>query len=159
MPSFHLTSRLLAPAGRVWAHATDMEGVNFELAPLLRMTYPKGPRSLEGREVPLGAPLFRSVILLFGVLPIDYDDVTFESLETGRRFVERSPTMSQRVWRHERTVESVGEGCSVRDRITFEPRLPGMGAVLAPALQLLFRNRHRKLVQRFGGEAGVIQRG
>ena len=51
----------------------------------------------------LGERLFRSWILLFGVLPIDYDDITLVSIEPGRGFHERSSMLSMRVWEHERT--------------------------------------------------------
>ncbi|MFT3766640.1 MAG: hypothetical protein QM820_14165 [Minicystis sp.] len=159
MPSFQLTSHLRAPAERVWAHATSMAGVNHELAPLLRMTHPAHLTSLEGHDAPLGKPLFRSVILLFGVLPIDFDDVTFESLEPGRRFVERSRTLSQHVWRHERTVEPEEGGCRVTDRVTFEPKIVLAAGALTILLRMVFANRHIRLVKMFGGWAEDIQRG
>jgi ligand-binding SRPBCC domain-containing protein len=159
MPSFSIASTLHAPHDRVWAHATSMAGVNQELWPLLRMTYPADRAEIGGQAVPLGTPLFRSVVLLFGVLPIDYDQITFEALDPGRRFVESSRTMSQRVWRHERTVDPVGGGCTVTDRVTFVPKVAAMGSLLLPALGLLFANRHRRLTRRFGGDPGVVRRG
>ena len=33
-------------------------------------------------------------------MPIDYDDLTFIELEPVRRFLERSPMLSQREWQH-----------------------------------------------------------
>jgi len=159
MPSFSIASTLHASAARVWAHATSMAGANHELLPLMRMTYPADRAEIGGQEVPLGVPLFRSIVLLFGVLPIDYDEVTFEALEPGRRFVESSRTMSQRVWRHERTVDPVGDGCTVTDRVTFVPKVAAMGSLLLPALGLLFAHRHRRLARRFGGDPGAVIRG
>jgi ligand-binding SRPBCC domain-containing protein len=159
MPSFAIASTLHASAAQVWAHATSMAGVNDELGPLMRMTYPADRAEIGGQVVPLGTPLFRSIILLFGVLPIDYDEITFEALEPGRRFVESSRTMSQRVWRHERTVDPVGDGCTVTDRVTFVPKVAAMERLLLPALSLLFAHRHWRLIRRFGGELGVVHRG
>jgi ligand-binding SRPBCC domain-containing protein len=152
VPSFQIASRLCAPPERVWAHATSMAGINHELAPLLRMTHPPEMTTLGDLSPPLGTPLFRSIILLFGVLPIDFDDVTLEAIEPGRGFRERSRTLSQREWIHERSCEPVEGGVRVTDRITFEPRVSGAATLLAPLLHLVFRNRHRKLVGLFGGE-------
>ncbi len=101
---------------------------------------------------PLGTPLFRSIILLFGVLPIDLDDVTLETIEPGRGFRERSRTLSQREWIHERSCEPVEGGVRVTDRITFEPKISSAAVILAPLLHLVFRNRHRKLLGLFSGE-------
>lgn len=146
---FELRSRLAAPADVVWFHATSMRGVNAELFPLVRMTHPRGLDSLAQREVPLGTRVFRSWILLAGIVPIDYDDLTFVALEPGR-FLERSPMLTQRAWEHERRVEPSGTGCLVTDRIRSEPRV----AALAPAFRLVFRLafalRHRNLRRRFG---------
>lgn len=157
MPSFRIASHLRAPPERVWAHATSMAGINHELAPLLRMTHPPGTTALGDLSPPLGTPLFRSVILLFGLVPIDFDDVTLESIEPGRGFRECSRTLSQRRWIHERSLEPVAGGVRVEDRITFEPKIPGSGAILAPLLHVLFRNRHRKLVGLFGGEVEELR--
>jgi ligand-binding SRPBCC domain-containing protein len=153
---FHVTSRLDAPPDRVWRHATSMAGVNLELAPLMRMTHPPELTELGEQTVPLGEPLFRSIILLFGVLPIDYDDVTFAALSPGKSFREDSRMLSMRRWIHERSVEAAPGGATLTDRITFELKVPGVGGVLARLLGLVFRNRHRNLVRLFGGEQGAV---
>jgi hypothetical protein len=129
-----------------------MAGINHELAPLLRMTHPRDLDALGDRTPPLGEPLFRSVILLFGVIPIDVDDVALDALEPGRGFRERSRVWSQRTWIHERFLDPVPEGARLVDRITFEPRIRAMAPLLAPLLHLVFKNRHRKLCALFGGE-------
>ncbi len=87
-------------------------------------------------------------MLLFGVLPFDYDDLTLVSVEPGRGFHERSSMLSMRVWEHKRTIEPAGEmACVVRDRLGFEPRLP---LPLGFVVRALFRHRHRRLARRFG---------
>lgn len=119
---FEIRSRLAADAGTVWAHASSLEGVNRELRPLCRMTYPAHARVLTEETVPLGQRLFRSWILLGGVLPVDYDDLVLAELEPGRRFLERSTLASQRLWEHERTLTEVAGGVELADRLRFEPR-------------------------------------
>lgn len=144
MPELSITSALAAPPERVWAHATSPVGVNRELAPWLRMTFPAGTADLaEGWEP--GRRHFRSWILLLGILPVEYDDLTIVELEPGRRFLERSPLLTQRVWEHERTVEPTPGGCRLTDRVRFEPRIPALGAAQGAIFRLVFRWRHRRL--------------
>jgi ligand-binding SRPBCC domain-containing protein len=143
-------SVLAAPPEEVWERVSTFEGINDELGPLLRMTAPARVRSLDPADVVLGERLFRSWVLLFGVLPIDYDDLTLIALEPGRGFHERSRMLSMRVWEHERTLEPDGAGCLVRDRLSFEPRLPGMGPLLERIVRATFAHRHGRLRRRFG---------
>ena len=129
--------------------ATSMRGVNRELFPLARMTYPRGLAVLEPGRVPLGTRAFRSWILALGALPIDYDDLTFVALEPCR-FLERSPMLTQREWRHERVVEPAPGGSIVTDRIRLVPRLAALGPLFALVFRLAFRLRHRNLRRIFG---------
>jgi ligand-binding SRPBCC domain-containing protein len=149
-----VASRLEAPAATVWERASSFEGVNHELMPLMRMTAPPEVRRLDPSEVRLGERICRSWIFLFGVIPVDYDDIVLVELEPGRGFHERSTMLSMRSWEHERWIEPAGEGaCTIRDRLTFEPRLPLPGRALQPVVRALFRHRHRRLRGRFGGAA------
>lgn len=146
--SFEVSSELAADAATVWAHAVSARGVNRELAPLARMTLPRDG-SLFAPDVVLGERLFRSWILLGRFLPVDYDDVTIVELEPGRRFLERSPMLSQRLWEHERIVEPSGAGCRVVDRIEHEPKIGLLGPVYAAVFKASFRLRHRNLRRLF----------
>jgi hypothetical protein len=129
------------------------EGINAELGPLLRMTVPRGAESLDLDTVEPG-PLGRSWILLFGLVPIDYDEIGLERIDRGRGFLERSRMLSQRLWEHERTIEPGGDGaCTIVDRVAWEPRLPLPGGLLRPLFRAFFRHRHRQLQRHFGGEA------
>ena len=67
--SLRFSSQLAAPAGEVWATVFTMRGVNAELMPLIRMSYPAeaDTRSLE--SAPTGELLFHSYLLLFGERP------------------------------------------------------------------------------------------
>ncbi len=135
----------------VWARVSTIAGVNDELMPLARMTCPRryaGMR-LDPAVVPLRERAFRSWILLFGVLPIDFDDLTFVRIEPPRGFLENSPMLSQRLWVHERTLQPVAGGCRVTDRIQFESRLPGLDRVLLPLFRFFFGHRHRRLGRYF----------
>ena len=134
----------------VWERVSTFEGVNHELRPLMRMTAPASVRALDPSDVVLGERIFRSWVLLFGVLPIDFDDLTLVRLEPGRGFHERSRMLSMRVWEHERTLEPSGTGCRIRDRLSFEPRLPGMGPLLERFIRATFAHRHRRLRRQFG---------
>ncbi len=43
-------------------------------------------------------------------------------LDEGAGFVEQSPMKSMSLWRHERRIAASAGGCSVTDRLLFEPR-------------------------------------
>jgi ligand-binding SRPBCC domain-containing protein len=144
-------SLLAASPDAIWSRVSTFEGVNDELRPLMRMTAPARVRALDPSQVVLGARIFRSWVLLFGVIPIDYDDLTLIALEPGRGFHERSQMLSMRVWEHERTLDPTGDQATrVSDRLSFEPRLPGSGPLLERIIRATFRHRHRRLRRRFG---------
>jgi hypothetical protein len=147
---FRIGSSLRATPEAVWERAMSAEGINAELGPLLRMTTPRGLESLDLQALGPG-PLGRSWLLLFGVIPIDYDEIGLERIEPGRGFLERSRMLSQRLWEHERTIEPGGEGTTIVDRLAWEPRLPLPGRLLAPLIAAVFRHRHRQLQRHFGG--------
>ena len=145
---FSFSSDLRAPLEEVWSHATDMRGVNREFFPLVRMTCPVPDGRLPSPP-PLGQRLFRSWILLFGLLPIDYDDLTFAEFDSGRRFLERSALFSQKQWVHERTLTPTAMGCRVTDSVRFIPRLRPFASLHLAVFRLAFRWRHRNLRRLF----------
>jgi hypothetical protein len=149
---FRISSSLRAEPAAVWERAMSAEGINSELGPLLRMTVPRGLDTLDLHSLQPGR-LGRSWILLFGVLPVDYDDIGLERIEAGRGFLERSTMLSQRLWEHERTIEPGGEGSTIVDRVAWEPRLPLPASWLRPLFAATFRHRHRRLRRHFGGSA------
>ena len=145
---FSFSSELRASPEDVWSHATHMQGANREFFPLVRMTWPGGDGRLPS-EPPLGQRLFRSWILLFGLLPIDYDDLSIAEFEPGRRFLERSVMLSQRQWVHERIVTPTETGCRLTDSVRFIPRLRPLGALQLGIFRLAFRLRHWNLRRLF----------
>ena len=151
-PDVEQSSLVPAPAAKVWERAVTPEGINHELAPLMRMTMPRRLRGMTIDDAPTGETLGRSWILLFGVIPMDWDDLQLAELEPGRRFLERSSMLSMRVWQHERIVDPDGPAAaSVTDRLTFELRrplawIPGSHALAVAIVARLFARRHRRLI-------------
>ena len=99
----------------------------------------------------LGERIFRSWVLLFGVLPIDFDDLTLIALEHGRGFHERSRMLSMRVWEHERALEPVARVAAGFSIASPSSRgYPASDRCLSASSVLTFRNRHRRLRRQFG---------
>ena len=142
---FEVSSLVPAPPEQVWERVITPAGINHELRPWMRMTVPRGFEALDPEHVEMGVPIGRSWVLFFGLLPFEYDDVTLVELEPGRRFLERSPMLSQRTWQHERVVEPAQGGSRVTDRIRMEPRLGIPGKPQVPIFRAVFRHRHRRL--------------
>ncbi len=123
------------------------------------MTMPPGlrGRSVEEAGELLDQPLGKAWLLLFGVLPVEYDDMRIVALESGRSFHEKSRMLTFSSWEHERSVIPIRAGvCEVRDRLTFVPRkLAGHRVVPGLAQRLvafLFRHRHRRLATWAAGQ-------
>jgi ligand-binding SRPBCC domain-containing protein len=146
-----------APADRVWQRVVTPEGINDELRPWMTMSMPRGGKSLTIDNVPVGEPLGRSWLRLFGVLPFDYDQLTIAALEPGRSFREESTMLSMSCWQHERSVipsdtdREADSKTVVRDRITFvlRPGLRFATPMVAAGLRSLFAHRHRRLQRYF----------
>jgi ligand-binding SRPBCC domain-containing protein len=145
-----------APTEQVWERVVTPEGINDELRPWMTMSMPHGAESLTIDNVPIGTPIGRSWLRLFGVVPFDYDHLSIAELEPGRGFREESTMLSMRQWRHERSVAPEGDGKTVvRDRITFRMRalLRPATPVVAAGLRALFGHRHRRLQRHFSPNA------
>jgi len=141
-----------APVDRVWARVVTPEGINDELRPWMTMSMPRGAEDLTVDTVPVGTPVGRCWMRLFGVLPFDYDDLMIAELWPGRGFDEQSTMMSMRSWRHERTLEPDGDAKTVvRDRLTFELRTPlrVLTPVIGAGVGALFSHRQRRLQRHF----------
>jgi ligand-binding SRPBCC domain-containing protein len=141
-----------APADQVWARVVTPEGINDEVRPWMTMSMPRGAESLTVDNVPIGEPVGRAWLRLFGVVPFDYDRLTIAELVRGRSFDEQSTMMSMRRWRHERSVSPDGNGKAVvHDRITFQLRAPlrPLTPIVAASLRALFGHRHRRLQRHF----------
>jgi hypothetical protein len=144
------TDRLAAEPRRVWDRVCTMRGVNEELMPLMRMTFPAAARDAGLADAPTGTFLFHSWLLLGGVLPVDRHNLRLTSVKPGRGFVEDSVSWTQRAWRHERTIEEAAGGCAITDRLTFRPRISVAGPLAAWIIRRLFEHRHARLRDTFG---------
>ena len=113
------SSDVAAPIDAVWTRVVSPEGINDEMRPWMTMTMPKSAAALTVDTVPLGVPLGRAWLRLFGVLPFDHDSLCIESVEPGRAFHERSTMLSMSTWWHDRTLTPVS------DTETSTPSLPG----------------------------------
>jgi ligand-binding SRPBCC domain-containing protein len=141
-----------AAAEAVWQRVVSPDGINDELRPVMTMSMPRGAESLTIDNVPVGVPIGRAWLRLFGVLPFDYDWLTIAELEPGRRFREESTMLSMSLWHHQRTVTPDGAKASVvHDRVSFRLRagLRLSTPLVAAGLGGLFSHRHRRLQRHF----------
>jgi hypothetical protein len=146
--------RLAVDPERLWREVCTLEGVNRELAPLLRMTAPPGLEGASIDELRPGVPAGRSWLLLGGVVPVDYDDLCLVEIEP-RRFFERSRMLTIDPWEHERSVAPAGANALLRDRLRFELRrplaaIPGSDRLARAVVAFIFRHRHRRLAKLYG---------
>ena len=140
-----------ASAAAVWERVIHPDGINDEMRPWITMRLPCGASGLTVETIPVGQPIGRAWLRLFGLIPFDFDHLTVVELEAGVRFLERSTMLSMRRWEHERTLTPVAGGTQVHDRVTLQPRLPipGLGALLARVVDAFFKHRHRRLQKYF----------
>ena len=149
-----VSSVVNADAARVWRDALRFDKINDELMPLLKMTSPRdwSERTLD--QVQPGQRLFRSWLLLFGLIPIDYDDICIAQIGPGYRFLERSQMMSASTWEHERIViDELPGTCRITDRVRFTARSAPLGTVLRWFVPRVFAHRHDQLKARYRGTA------
>jgi len=141
-------SILKASPETVWNWVSSGTGINKELCPILQMSSLSEVNTTNIDKITLDKPLCRSWLLLFGLIPIGYSDLTLIEFYPGRGFIEQSPMLSMKVWRHERIIEPLETGSKIRDILIFEPRfLPN---VTFRFVRFLFRNRHKVLKAEFG---------
>ena len=149
---FMMVSDLTASVDVVWRSVSTIEGVNIELAPLARMTYPAEMAGVRFQDVPVGQPLFTSVILFLGIIPFDRHHLRLESIEAPNGFHEHSQSLVQQHWIHRRSLTPVEQGCRITDHIQFVPRLWPLGYLLLIPFRIVFWNRHRNLRRIFNGD-------
>lgn len=137
-----------APREVVWARVASVEGIDHELRPWLSMTLPRGTAGLDVHTLPVGVPLGKAWIRLFGLVPVDYDDLMVVALDPGHRFHEVSRMLSATHWEHERTLTARPDGTThVLDRLTVVPRLGVTRPLVRRLVRALFTHRHRRLAR------------
>ena len=144
-----IQSKVNADKQALWQHVTQMQNVNYELLPIVRMTYPNNRAALNSADVPLHTPLFTSVLLLFSIIPIDLHHLAFDKIDDGNAFYENSTTLTHKYWKHTRTLTATDGGTIVKDEVTFQPRLGLLGHLFLPVYKGVFAHRHRRLAKLF----------
>jgi len=142
------SSVVRAPRERVWARIVTPCGVAHEFGPLLTMRFPAALVGTSIADVPTGRPVGRAWILLAGVIPLEFDDLTILEVSPPRYFRERSRLGSCRVWEHHRDLEALTDGTTrVTDTLRAVPRALLPGPVVRAVVGALFTHRHRRLVR------------
>lgn len=149
---FSNSSELSARAEEVLPTLT-LRGLNAELWPWVRMTAPEEFTQLPLEQWPAQTALFKSWILLLGILPMDRHAFYLESVTSGSGFAERSSSVVNAQWNHTRVILPIAGGCRVTDTLRYQSRLALLGYLLRPAYQLVFWWRHRRLRSWFGGHS------
>lgn len=147
--TFTIQSEVNATKAVLWPHITQMKKVNAELIPFAKMTYPAGMSDIGSREVPLNTVLFKSVILLFGFIPVDLHYLRLDKLDYGTAFYENSYSLQHHYWKHTRSIVVRNGKTYMRDELHFAPRISFMGYVLLPVYKRIFANRHKQLQKTF----------
>lgn len=149
MIKLEFQSHLNANTDTLWKSIISRRGINDELFPLLSMTSLDSLATITEDNFKPGTVITNSWILLFGFIPIDRLSITPVEIVIGEYFIEESPMLTMRFWRHERYVESrENNKCCVRDVLTFQPFF--FTSIVAVFIKMLFKNRHRKLRKKFG---------
>jgi hypothetical protein len=148
MREFTIKSDLAIEASAFWS-AASLRSVNWELAPIVSMTSPK-----EWQNSPIcswegGADLFKSWILLFGLIPIDRHSFRLRHAPDGFGFDECSSSWINKEWNHRRTILAHDRGCTVSDQVAFVSRIPLASGWLMPIYKFAFWHRHRRLRKRY----------
>jgi ligand-binding SRPBCC domain-containing protein len=149
--SLRFESKLYAPIESVWEWITSVKGIRAEMWPFFLMTVPKGVRSLSDVQITPGTRMFRSYVFLFGLLPIDYSDMTLLELNIGQGFIEQSPMGSMKLWRHERQIAPCPSESStviLIDQLTFQPRMAKR--LVGWFIRRVFIHRHKILRANLG---------
>lgn len=146
-----ISSSLVVERPKLWGHIVRMANVNKELMPYIHMTYPSDMTELpSGVEIPPGVTIFTSVLLLFGIIPIDLHYLRLDRIVEGKAFYENSTTLLQRYWKHTRTLTDIGNGVTqLTDNVEFMPRISFLGPFVLMIVRFIFQHRHRQLKKSF----------
>lgn len=142
-----MTTQVPVSTQKAWTWSTQPEGVRTEMRPLVKMVFPKSVSRI-GADTRLGQSLGRCHFLLFGLFPIDMSKLTFTEMVPGHRFVEQSPLLSMRSWRHERVITPAPGGASITDHLEFTPRMAT--PVVRWMVKQFFEHRHKMLARALG---------
>ena len=140
-------SKLPTSPAELWDWSTSVHGVDAEMGPIMKLDFPKGMTHIPRDGTGLNKPLGNCKFLLFGFLPVDLSKLTFVEVEPGRRFVEQSPLLSMKRWRHERTITPAADGTKVVDSLEFTPRFGT--PMVTWFISKFFQHRHKVLLEHY----------
>jgi ligand-binding SRPBCC domain-containing protein len=150
--TFSIESEIHSTKEILWQYVTQMKNVNAELMPFAKMTYPKEmseignpPDGRAGNDVPMHQVLFKSVILLFGFIPIDRHYLRLDRIDFGTAFYENSYSLQHHYWKHTRTISECNGKIFVKDELHFAPRISFLGYLFLSVYKIIFANRHKQL--------------
>ena len=149
----YFESELSTSSDKIWESITSVKSIRKEIQPFFTMTAPQHIKSLGDIKLALGKPLFRSYVLLLGIIPIDYSDMTLLELEEKLGFVEQSPMKSMKLWRHERSIKphhSKPDTVILIDKLIFQPRRAKI--LVKKFIEVVFTHRHKVLKKHFNHE-------
>jgi ligand-binding SRPBCC domain-containing protein len=151
MLQFSITSFVKTPREAVWSRISQISGVNEEFYPILKMTCPEPNMRISPSHI-TGKPLFRSWLLLLGIMPIEYDLIQIVACEDGVGFTEKSSMALMSEWHHQRILVSTARGTRITDNLKFRPRrgVFFLGWLFKRIVAALFRYRHHRLGEMFG---------
>jgi ligand-binding SRPBCC domain-containing protein len=148
-------TKVPATPADLWNWSTSVRGVDAEMKPVLKLDFPKGMTHMPSDASGLGKPLGNCKFLLFGILPVDLSRLTFVEVEPGRRFVEQSPLLSMKSWRHERVIAPGSDGTQVVDSLEFTPRFAPK--LVTWFISKFFEHRHAVLKRVFQERRSVAR--
>lgn len=149
MPKFGMEVSLPVSPDQLSSDLLFMSGVNYELAPILKMSAPEKWAAKPISEWPVNQGIFASKILLFGFIPIDLHRFSFLSVNL-MGFKESSTSLLNSLWSHERTISANGSGATVTDVVYYKSKLGLIGYLFKPLYQSIFTYRHKRLRQKYG---------
>ena len=145
MKKFSACSTVAVTPEQFW-NRMSLTLVKQELAPLLRMTAPDRLKNLTVDKWPTGQRLFSSVILLFGVIPVDVHRFKLQWTKPGSGFQESSSSWLNRYWHHKRTTQEVPGGCVIQDSVSLKSRIPLLHWMVLPIYRAVFRYRRLRTI-------------
>lgn len=148
-------SRVPITPREAWNWSTSVRGTDAEMGPILKLDFPAGMTEIPQDQASLGKQLGRCKFLLFGIIPVDLSRLTFVEIEPGRRFVEQSPLLSMKEWRHERVIAPGPDGTHVVDTLEFTPRFAT--PVVKWFISRFFAHRHAQLKKQFQERRAAVR--
>jgi len=130
---------------RLWDNIHTFERVNFELFPMMKMTTPSAYKIMPLENFPVNVFVFKSIVLLFGLIPIEVSSIRLKFVKKNEGFIEESKMLLSRDWKHTRNLSNVDGKCKLEDIIEVRPRWFLLKPVLWVFIKLLFANRHRRV--------------